>query len=101
MRRKIESVARSRVTPKPEIRQLVEAVIDPGQDHVIQGDLFIQGTDVHVAVDEVADLGKEFGLQTVLLRRGRQKDDVILEEIVLRRVGNQPMRRTKPNARLD
>jgi hypothetical protein len=63
----------NRVLPLPgsprslKYGSLVEAVIYPGEEHVVAGDLLEQRTHIHVAVNEGFYFRKKCGIGAVLL----------------------------------
>ena len=58
--------ARTRIADDAQIRQFVEAVVNPGKEDVVAGNHFKKGAEIDVAVDEGTDFAKEIGLGPVL-----------------------------------
>ena len=86
------------VAPHTEVRELVEAVVEPGEENVVAGDPLELRGEVDVAVDVGLDLGHELGLRAVLLWAGRQQDHVVFDEVVLGRIRHEPLARGKLEA---
>src|SRR5262249_53171445 len=56
---KAPGLARPRVTAETEIRQLVELIVEPGEQHVVGRNLFEHRREVGVAVDVSLDVRNE------------------------------------------
>ena len=80
------------VAPHTEVRELVEAVIKPGEENVVAGDPFELRGEVDVAVDVRLDLGHELGLRAVLLWAGRQQHDIVLDQVIPGRIRHETAR---------
>jgi hypothetical protein len=83
------------VAPHTEVREFVEAVVEPGEENVVAGDPLELRGEIDVAVDVGLDLRRELGLRAILLWTGRQQDYVVFDEVILRRIRYEPLARGK------
>ena len=70
------------VAPHAEVRELVEAIVEPGEEDVVAGDPLELRGEIDVAVDVCLDLGRELGFRSVLFRAGGQQDHFVFDQVV-------------------
>ena len=73
------------IPSQPEVRQLVEGVIEPGQKDVVRGDVLERLAEIHVPVNELPYVRDELRLAPVYPRLAGKQHDLILDQVVVRR----------------